>query len=46
VNPLQEIPMKLFSAHLHDLRELYVNNLQKAVDMEIAIIRMWVSMCG
>ena len=26
--------MKFFSANLQDLRELYVNNLQKAFDME------------
>ena len=31
--------MKFFSANLQDLRELYVNNLQKALDMEQQITK-------
>ncbi len=31
--------MKFFSANLQDLRELYVNNLQKAFDMEQQIVK-------
>ena len=31
--------MKFFSANLQDLRELYVNNLQKALDMEENIVK-------
>ena len=31
--------MKLFSAHIEDLRTLYVNNLKKALDMEQKITK-------
>jgi ferritin-like metal-binding protein YciE len=31
--------MKLFSAHIEDLRSLYVNNLKKALDMEEKITK-------
>ena len=31
--------MKLFSAHIDDLRTLYVSNLKKALDMEQKIVR-------
>ena len=31
--------MKFFSANLQDLRELYINNLQKALDMEQSITK-------
>ena len=31
--------MKLFSAHIEDLRSLYINNLKKALDMEQKIIK-------
>ena len=31
--------MKFFSANLHDLRELYINNLRKALDMETQITK-------
>ncbi|GAC1644127.1 MAG: ferritin-like domain-containing protein [Acidobacteriaceae bacterium] len=31
--------MKIFSANLQDLRELYVNSLQKALDMEQQIVK-------
>jgi ferritin-like metal-binding protein YciE len=31
--------MKLFSAHIEDLRSLYINNLKKALDMEQKIAR-------
>lgn len=31
--------MKLFSAHIEDLRTLYVNNLKKALDMEQKIMK-------
>ena len=31
--------MKLFSANIEDLRSLYVNNLQKALDMEQKIVK-------
>ena len=31
--------MKLFSAHIEDLRELYISNLKKALDMEQKITK-------
>ncbi len=31
--------MKLFSANIEDLRSLYIDNLQKALDMEEKIIK-------
>jgi ferritin-like metal-binding protein YciE len=31
--------MKLFSAHIEDLRSLYINDLRKALDMEQKIIK-------
>lgn len=31
--------MKLFSAHIEDLRSLYINNLKKALDMEQKITK-------
>src|SRR5258708_27237147 len=31
--------MKLFSANIEDLRSLYIDNLQKALDMEIKITK-------
>ena len=30
--------MKLFSAHIEDLRMLYITNLKKALDMEQRIV--------
>ncbi len=35
----RELSMKFFSANLQDLRELYINNLQKALDMEQQITK-------
>ncbi len=31
--------MKLFSAHIEDLRTLYIDNLKKALDMEQKITK-------
>ena len=31
--------MKLFSAHIEDLRTLYIDNLKKALDMEQTIVK-------
>jgi ferritin-like metal-binding protein YciE len=31
--------MKLFSAHIEDLKSLYIDNLQKALDMEQTIVK-------
>ena len=31
--------MKLFSAHIEDLRSLYINHLKKALDMEQKIVK-------
>jgi len=37
--PKGEHTMKLFSANIEDLRSLYVDNLQKALDMEEKIVK-------
>ena len=39
ISPPERIHMKLFSAHIEDLRTLYISNLKKTLDMEQKITK-------